>query len=146
MKNHAVNPLSDLTPAELQQIASRIIYLRQDVLHMSQQQFADAVGISQTYLSLLENQKKEFNMELLMQIVLSLNINLDWLIYGLGGNDNIFQARQNKELQRSEALKALKKAYSLRDTDIEFIQRYLSLSDKERTSLSKMSEIMRKLF
>lgn len=146
MKNHAVNPLSDLTPAELQQIASRIIYLRQDVLHMSQQQFADAVGISQTYLSLLENQKKEFNMELLMQIVLSLNINLDWLIYGLGGNDNIFQARQNKELQRSEALKALKKAYSLRDTDIEFIQRYLSLSDKERTSLSKMSEIIRKLF
>lgn len=146
MKNHAVNPLSDLTPAELQQIASRIIYLRQDVLHMSQQQFADAVGISQTYLSLLENQKKEFNMELLMQIVLSLNINLDWLIYGLGGNDNIFQARQNKELQQSEALKALKKAYSLRDTDIEFIQRYLSLSDKERTSLSKMSEIMQKLF
>ena len=60
MKNHAINPLAELNHAELQQITDRIIYLRQDVLCMSQQQFADVVGISQTYLSLLENQKKEF--------------------------------------------------------------------------------------
>ena len=146
MKNHAINPLAELNHAELQQITDRIIYLRQDVLCMSQQQFADVIGISQTYLSLLENQNKEFNIELIMQIVSSLNVNLNWLIYGIGGNDNIFQARHNKLHQQSEALDALKKAYSLRDTDIEFIQRYISLSDKERSSLSKMSEVMRKLF
>lgn len=145
MKNYAVNPLTDLSPAEFQQIANRIAYLRQDVLCMSQQQFADTVGISQTYLSLLENQKKEFNMELLMQIISSLDVNLDWLIYGLGGDENIFQARRNKIRQQEDALTCLKKAYSLKNSDIEFIQRYISLSDKDRSALMKMSDVLRKL-
>ena len=145
MKKHA-NPLTDMPPAELQQIAVRIAHLRQDVLRMTQHQFAEAAGLSQAYLSLLENQKKSFNMETLMQIAFSLNVSLDWLTYGIGGDENIFQAGCRGQRQQEEALAALKKAYSLKSADIEFIQNYLSLSDRERSALAKSSDALRKLF
>lgn len=145
MKKLTTNPLADLSPAELQQIANRIVYLRQNILRMTQHQFADAVEISQPYLSLLENQKKEFNMETLMQIASFLNINLDWLIYGIGGDKNIFRQGYHEQRRQADALVSLKKAYSLKSTDIEFIQKYLSLSDKERSAIIKASDALRKL-
>lgn len=145
MKNTTTNPLTDLSPMEFQQIANRIIYLRQNILRMPQHQFADMIEISQPYLSLLENQKKELNMETLMQIASVFNINLDWLIYGIGGDKNIFQKGYHEQHQQTEALVSLKKAYSLKDADIEFIQKYLSLSDKERSSIIKASNVLRKL-
>lgn len=145
MKKHA-NPLTDMPPAELQQIAVRIAHLRQDVLRMTQHQFAEAAGLSQAYLSLLENQKKSFNMETLMQIASFLNLNPDWLIYGNGGDENIFRAGYHGQRQKEEVLAALKKAYSLQSADIEFIQKYLSLSDRDRSALAKSSDALRKLF
>lgn len=145
MKKHT-NPLTNLPPAELQQIAGRITHLRQDILRMTQHQFAETVELSQAYLSLLENQKKEFNMETLMQIASFLNLNLDWLIYGIGGDENIFRAGYHEQRQQEEALMTLKKAYSLKSADIKFIQKYLSLSDKERSALAKSSDVLRKLF
>lgn len=146
MKNNLSNPLTELSTVELQKITNRIVYLRQHIFHMTQHQFADMIEISQPYLSLLENQKKELNMDTLMQIASSLNINFDWLIYGAGGNDNIFQKDHDKHFQKKEALTALKKAYSLGSSDIEFIKNYLTLSDKERSSVAKASDALRKLF
>lgn len=145
MKKTTSNPLADLSSIELQQIANRIVYLRQNILRMTQHQFADSVEISQPYLSLLENQKKEFNMDTLIQIATSLNVNLNWLIYGIGGDENIFQQGYHEQRQQEESLAALKKAYSLKSTDIEFIQKYLSLSDKERSAITKASDAFRKL-
>lgn len=39
-------------------MAARITYLRNDILHMTQAEFASTLKISQTYLSLLESGKK----------------------------------------------------------------------------------------
>lgn len=148
MKNHSLNPLNTLSAEDLQQLTKRIIHLRQDVLRMSQSQFAEKVEISQAYLSLLENQKKEFNIDTLMQIAISLKVNLDWLIYGIGGDDNIFQPNIHIHDPRDKenALSALKKAYSLTKNDIEFLQKYLALSDKERSAIIKAADSLRKLF
>lgn len=146
MKNHSLNPLNTLSAEDLQQLTKRIIHLRQDILHMSQSQFAEKVEISQAYLSLLENQKKEFNIDTLMQIAISLKINLDWLIYGIGNDDNIFQPNIHDPRDKENALSALKKAYSLTQKDIEFLQKYLVLSDKERSAIIKAADSLRKLF
>ena len=39
-------------------MAARITYLRNDILHMTQAEFASTLKISQTYLCLLESGKK----------------------------------------------------------------------------------------
>lgn len=138
MKNQSKDLLKDLTPEEKEKIVSRIIYLRHNILNMTQQQFADVINISQTYLSLIENGKKEIKIDTLLQISYILKVNLDWLIYGFGDDENIFQTNAYTKDSitqglKDEAIEKLASAYSLKDNDIKLIKKFLSLSDKERT-------------
>jgi transcriptional regulator with XRE-family HTH domain len=150
MKNQPKELLKNLTSDELSLITSRISYLRQTILKMTQQQFADTIKVSQAYLSLIECGKKNLNSEILLQIAYTLKINLDWLIYGIGDDSNIFQNEdQTAEVitqnLKQEALDNLKSAYSLKDSDAELIQRYLSLNDQERNHIQKALSSLHKL-
>lgn len=131
--------LDTLSPAERSAIVDRIKYLRTDILDMTQSQFAQNVNISQTYLSLMENGNRELNVSALLQIASSFRLNLDWLIYGIGNDDNIFE---NSNITKDDFINSnhhsvltdLKKTYSLKDSELEFIKKFLSLSSKEKHS------------
>lgn len=150
MNNNSESILANMTEQELSAINKRLVYLRQNILQMTQSQFCDAVKISQTYLSLLENGQRKIKIQIILKISSALKINLDWLIYGIGNDDNIFQSNDySKEIftrsSQEEALTNLQKAFSLKESDKNFLSWYLALSQKERAALFKSLEIIKHL-
>lgn len=148
MKYNAL--LNSLSAEELARISQRIKHLRTDILQMTQSEFANAANISQTYLSFIERGEREVNISFITNISSSLKINLDWLIYGIGDDSNIF-ASQNitKELlikdSQEYALSVLQKAYSLKTNDLDFLKWYLSLSKSERQHFVEATNTISKL-
>lgn len=150
MKNKENTLLNNLSPDETAEISKRIVYLRNSILHMTQSQFANHVKISQTYLSMLENGKKGILDSTICQIATSLHVNLDWLVYGIGGDENIFQSETiTKEYFEETSKKAilldLQAAYSLKPNEVDFITWYLNLSSKDKqkyiAALGTISEL-----
>lgn len=118
-------------------IASRIIYLRAEVLHMSQIQFASLLKISQTYLSMVETGRKHISDSIVQRIISTLSVNFEWLVYGVGNDDEIFLSNTvTKEYlessSQSASLSALQAAYSLNASEMDYISWYLSLTREER--------------
>ena len=148
MKSNAI--LDSLSAEELASISQRIKYLRTDILQMTQSEFANAANISQTYLSFLERGERDINIPFITNISSSLKINLDWLIYGIGDDSNIFASQHiTKELllknSQEYALSELQKAYSLKNTDLDFLKWYLSLSKAERLHFVEATNTISKL-
>jgi XRE family transcriptional regulator, fatty acid utilization regulator len=48
----------------------------------SQAEFADRIGVSQSYLSAVERGKKEVGAEILLQISVEFDTSLEWLLTG----------------------------------------------------------------
>ena len=142
--------LDSLSAEELTSISQRIKYLRTDILQMTQSEFANAANISQSYLSFLERGERDVNISFITNISSSLKINLDWLIYGIGDDSNIF-ASQNITKERlikdnqEYALSESQKAYSLKTNDLDFLKWYLSLSKSERQHFVEATNTISKL-
>lgn len=137
MKNKENNLINNLSPEEIDGVSKRIVYLRNSILHMTQLQFANHVKISQTYLSMLENGKKEILDSTICQIATSLHVNLDWLVYGIGGDENIFQSETLtkeyfEETAQHAVLVDLQAAYSLKPNEMDFVSWFLKLSSKDK--------------
>lgn len=136
--NTNINLLEDLSSSDKKAIVKRICQLRSDILHLTQEQFANHTGISQSYLSQLESGRKELHMNIINQICTALQVDLYWLIFGAGQPfvSDIPSSTIDilKESKRSVALFNLQKAFSLKDSDMEFISRYINLPLKERSS------------
>lgn len=129
-------------------IIERISYLRVKILKMSQKEFSDAIGISQTYLSLIENHKRDLTNEILPKICTCLNVNPDWLINGTEDEKDFFQTgTQSRKLavqaMKKDALDHLRSSYSLKDEELDFIEKLLSISSRERTSLIRAIRILK---
>ena len=143
--------LDTLSAEERSSISGRIKHLRCDILHMTQSEFAATVKISQSYLSFFENGDRDINMSAITSIATSLRINLDWLIYGIGDDDNIFASENITKdffVQSNQAsvLKELQKAYSLKSAEISFLEWYLSLEPKRRQDFLKSINTLSALF
>lgn len=121
---------------EFKNIATRITYLRNNILHMTQDEFSSALKISQTYLSLIESGKKAVSKATIKNVLLTFNVNMEWLMFGIGSDDEIFLNHTSKEsiLQSmpDSSLDALKKAYQLTDNELHFVQWFVTLPSKER--------------
>lgn len=130
--------LSNMSEKDRRKISNRITLLRQNHLKLSQTQFASALKISQTYLSLLENGRKEISMPILMQISNIFRVNLDWLLYGNGDTFLSESAASESFLQmtRIDALKNLKKVYGLKSSELRLLSWYLDLSSADRSALA----------
>lgn len=132
------NTNSTLNEEDLKNIASRITYLRNQVLHMTQSEFASVLNMSQTYLSLIESGKKTITKSTIDNILSTFKINMEWLLFGIGTDEDIFLSSSytkeyfTKSAQKS-ALSALQDAYQLKNNEIDFVNWYLSLSSKERS-------------
>ena len=132
------DPLSDLTAKEKFAIADRISYLRKEIFHMKQEQFSKLIDISQTYLSLIENHKKQVFYDTLLKISTVNKVNIEWLIYGRD-DDKIFNSNKINEQyiiksHKEKALSELQSAFSLNQRETEFIDWFSSLPSKDRIS------------
>ena len=124
------NTNSTLNGEDLKNITSRVIYLRNQILHMTQSEFASVLKMSQTYLSLIESG--------IDNILSTFKVNMEWLLFGIGTDEDIFLSTSytkeyfTKSTQES-ALSALQNAYQLKNDETDFVKWYLSLSSKERS-------------
>lgn len=73
-----------LNADEYSALINRIISLRCDYLHINQAAFSSSLNISQSYLSLIESQKKQLTNDLIDMIVFKYNVNSKWLLSGIG--------------------------------------------------------------
>ena len=149
MKNTISNLLLNLSSEELFSIAERISYLRQDVLHLTQAQFASALDVSQTYLSQIENKKKSVTSTILSKISSTYNVRLEWLLVD-SDNTDIFQSEQeiiqySVSVKQEEAFHSLCSAFNLQKSNIDFLHWYLNISDDERAGIQQAINFFRKL-
>lgn len=150
MKNISDIIFTGMTDQELADISARITYLRQNILQYSQLQFAACIKLSQTYLSLIEGGRKPVNGSIIRKIITTFNVNTDWLLYGTGNDDNIFQSETiTKELIttsiREETLASLQRAYSLKEKDMAFLSSFLSMERNEKDAFLSALATIRKL-
>lgn len=139
MKN-SISTINNLSEDELKEISSRITHLRNDILHMTQLEFCTVLNISQTYLSMLENGKKQIQKNTLDKILVTFKLNIEWLLYGVGSDEDIFLSDvitkdYLTKSSQDEVLSDLQKIFQLKERDIHFFKWYLDLPATARTSL-----------
>ena len=139
-----------LNENELKGIASRITYLRNDILHMTQQEFCTILNMSQTYLSLIENGKKQIQKTTIDKILITFKVNIEWLIYGIGTDEDIFLSGPVTKdyftkVSQNEVFSDLQKVYQLKERDVQFLQWYLNLPSSARSSFHSITDKLQKL-
>lgn len=122
----------------IESMAARIAYLRNDILHMTQAEFSSALKISQTYLSLIESGKKNITEAIITNILITFHVNADWLISGIGTDqdillDNTIPRNYIPSPDSEAALHELQKLCHLSDNETVFISWFVSLPEKDRT-------------
>ena len=118
------------------EILARIIYIKDDMLDLNQTAFATAIGISQSYYSLLISGKKSVSLKLLEGISENLKVNFDWLVYGKNTYNSTNEITYTAvKLQNS--INIIKDYYVLNDDDVNFIKSFVTSSKKERKDLLK---------
>lgn len=70
-------------------IYERLAYVREH-LEKSQQEFGDALGITNSTISLLERKKRNISDRVIRDVCREFNVNEDWLRTGAGGDENMF--------------------------------------------------------
>ena len=120
--------LKTFTDTEKKEIVKRIINLRKDCLHLTQPQFAERLGYSQTYISLVERGERELSGDLVASILSEIKTSKSWLLYGSG---TPFDA----EAATKDALSLFRSSYNLLPEDEEYIRWYLSQSPEMRKAV-----------
>ena len=98
-------------------------------LKLSQGEFGRAIGLSKSGISNIESGTRKVNNKHIRMIVMSFNVNENWLLSGEGDMFNSVD---------SSTLAMLKKEYNLTDLELEIIRRYLNLSPSGREAFTKM--------
>ncbi|MDY4838344.1 MAG: helix-turn-helix transcriptional regulator [Lachnospiraceae bacterium] len=137
MTNYDESVLGNFSKKNLMQVAERLTFLRNDILHLNQSQCASILGISQTYLSLIESGKRKIKMDTVYTYVERLNVNIEWILYGndekgIVGNEPKFNSEYLVQKQKQDCLLSLKNTFNLDDVEIDFISKYLSQDKSKR--------------
>ena len=98
-------------------------------LKLSQDEFGRAIGLSKSGISNIESGTRNVNNKHIRMLVMSFNVNENWLLTGEG---DMFNPVDNSTLA------TLKKEYNLTDLEAEIIRRYLDLSPSGREAFTKM--------
>lgn len=103
-------------------INERIRFLRKNILHLNQRQFASDLGMAQTGISGMEQDGATITERVIKAICLAYNVNNDWIRHG---NEPIFVQQKNFSLDEfiknngaSDLELAILKAYFELDPDI----------------------------
>lgn len=148
MKSPMTYLLKNLSDTELSDIAKRITYLRQDILHMTQTEFSAPISISQTYLSQIELCQKKITASTLQKICSHFKVKREWLILGEG--PDIFLTPEETmqtiiDAEQDAAITSLISAYHLDTSNEEFLRWYLSLTPEKRLCLQNAISFFRRI-
>lgn len=125
-------------------IGERITFIRKNVFHMSQSDFSSILGISQTYLSLIENNSRSVNSETVIRFAESLHISSDLLYPDRISDEEISDFfLLDKTVSDTVISKILSEAkdycdsmsYALSDCDKEFLDKLMRIPETDRKKL-----------
>lgn len=87
--------LDTLSKTEITDVINRIVFLRESVLGLTQEQFAQKLHVTQSYISQLEAGRKPLTKSAYEKMLAVFNIDPEWLLYGVP--DNIYRKNQNEQ-------------------------------------------------
>ena len=93
------------------------------VLDLTQQAFAEKIGLKQNSIALIESGKRNTSDQVVLSICREFNVNEEWLRYGTG---EMFKAAP------STALDALAEEYNYSHRDYVIVEKFSNLSRKDR--------------
>lgn len=111
---------------------NRIAIIRKK-MNLSQEKFANALGLSQNYIWMLEKGEREPSDRTIADICRIFNISLEWLKTGEG---EMFSHAEDS------VINSLSKFYNLNDRDKQIIKAYLKLTPQEREFFIKVVKNM----
>jgi len=116
-------------------VSERIKYLRKDILHLTQQEFADNLKVSRSNLGNIETDRVNVTERVLSDICRVFNVNIEWLVEGTG---DIFAKKDLVQFVLD--LKTNKNPRVGR-----FVDALVSLSDSEIEALLDAIEILKRM-
>ncbi len=123
----------------------RLTYLRKNILRLSQAEFSEKINYDRSWLSLIENEKREISDKFLDMISAKFNVNKAWLKFGEG---EIFLPTIDPEdelLNEISGLEVLKENNNLNEDDIHLIKNYIGMKEAERTLIINQLKMLKKL-
>lgn len=110
--------LDTLSNEEMATVIERIIFLREKSEGLTQEQFAQKLHVTQSYISQLEAGRKPLSKSAYEKILNVFNVKPEWLLYGV--SDNVY--RDNQDEQQTVA---------------DFLDWFKSLSIEKQASFAK---------
>lgn len=113
--------------------AQRVKYIRKNLFHKTQEEFADAINISRSNLGGIETARVKLTERVAKDICKEFKINYLWLVDGSGNPinkipDNIFDE--------------IKKEYDLNEDDIFILKEYSEMKKDQRKRLKSYIEAL----
>ncbi|MCR4999517.1 MAG: helix-turn-helix domain-containing protein [Lachnospiraceae bacterium] len=87
--------LETLTDDEMTNVINRIVSFRETYEMLTQEQFAQKLHVSQSYISQLEAGKKPLTKSAFQKMLTVFNIDANWLLYGV--SDNVYRDNQDEQ-------------------------------------------------
>lgn len=106
----------------------RVKYLRKQILHETQEKFAESIDISRSNLGGIETGKVNLVERVAKAICRAYKVNYGWLMEGIG--DPIIETPD-------DLFDEVKREYDLSEDDIALIKEICELEDDERNELKK---------
>lgn len=91
--------LKNLSKDEMAAVVNRIIDLRKKN-NYTQNEFAKKLGVSQTYISMLESGEKPLSKSMLGKISSTFRISSSWLLFGSSDNNYSFEGSNKTEAEK----------------------------------------------
>ncbi len=113
----------------IETISSRIKFLRNDLLKISQKTFGERLNMGDTIISKYEKSQRDIGDRVITAICLEFNVNEDWLRYGTG---EVFKQ------QSTEYLDLLIEKFGLDEDDRYIIEQYIKFDDEDRDVMKIM--------
>jgi len=110
--------LDTLSNEEMTAVVHRIIFFRENYVKLTQEQFAQQLHVTQSYISQLEAGRKPLTKSAYEKILNVFNVKPEWLLYGISGD----VYRDNQDEQQIVA---------------EFLDWFKSLSIEKQASFAK---------
>lgn len=87
--------LETLTDDEMTNVINRIVSFRETYEMLTQEQFAQKLHVSQSYISQLEAGRKPLTKSAFEKMLTVFNIDANWLLYGV--SDNVYRDNQDEQ-------------------------------------------------
>lgn len=109
-------------------INERVVYLRKEILHLNQTDFASHLGLRQTSVSSFEQPGASVSNPTIKAICLAFNVNENWLRCGEG---DIFNQTETFDLD------AFVREHGGTDLEIKILKAYFELDEETRKRILK---------